>query len=157
MLACFLRHAEAEASARTDFDRALTPKGVEQAVRAGSFCRRAGLVPDVLWSSPVVRARQTAQIVARALRVEVTICPWLACGMSPDQCLERLREAVTKKAVLLVGHEPDFGDTIARLLGIEHSDVLKIRKASLIAIELPSVHAGGGQLQFLVPARLMSP
>ena len=57
--------------------------------------------------------------------------------------------------MLLVGHEPDFSDTIAALLGLADPDALNIRKASLTGIELSGFTAGAGRLQLLVPVRLM--
>ena len=56
MLLYFLRHAEAEDEVTSDFDRKLTPKGLEQADKAGKFCVRFGLIPDVILSSPVSTA-----------------------------------------------------------------------------------------------------
>lgn len=55
----FLRHAEAEDGHGSDFGRKLTPKGLEQAAKAGKFFQRNGLLPDLIVTSPVVRARQT--------------------------------------------------------------------------------------------------
>lgn len=155
MLITFLRHAEAEAHASSDFNRRLTPKGIEQAVKAGKFCSRSGLVPEVILSSPVVRARQTADIVAKAVGVEVDEVGWLACGMEPEDCLKQLSGRAEVGSILLVGHEPDFSEAIAHLIGLPEHAVLKIRKASLTAVEIVDFHAGCGQLQFLVPVRLM--
>jgi hypothetical protein len=56
---------------------------------------------------------------------------------------------------MLVGHEPDFSETIATLLGLPNSDNLLVRKASLTAVDLPVLAPGAGQLQFTIPARLM--
>ena len=62
----FLRHAEAEDVAASDFGRRLTTKGLEQAAKVGKFCMRNGFVPDLIITSPVVRARQTAERIATA-------------------------------------------------------------------------------------------
>ena len=61
MLLCLLRHAEAEMLAANDHSRRLTPKGEEQAERVGKFCRKQGIEPAVILSSPVTRALQTAK------------------------------------------------------------------------------------------------
>ena len=63
-----IRHATAESSAASDFERALTDVGNSQAEKVGQFLKRSNLVPDVTLASPLVRARQTAESYA-AVRV----------------------------------------------------------------------------------------
>jgi phosphohistidine phosphatase len=156
MVVYFLRHAEAEPDFARDFDRRLTAKGLEQAEKVGKFFVRYGLIPEVIISSPVVRAWQTAKIVAQKLGdAKIVDGPWLACGMNPGTCLQELAAYVEKSSVLLVGHEPDFGETIARLIGLHDATGIKVRKASLTAVDLPRLAPGNGELQFSVPARLM--
>ncbi|MDX2082104.1 MAG: histidine phosphatase family protein [Terrimicrobiaceae bacterium] len=152
MLLYFLRHAEAEDGA-IDFDRRLTPKGLEQADKVAAFCRAFGLKPDGILTSPVVRARQTADIVAKSVKVPLEVADWLACGMTPQNFAAGM--AGRRGEWMVVGHEPDFSDAIANLLGLPNAEGLKIRKASLTAVDAAVVSAGAGQLQFLVPARLM--
>jgi phosphohistidine phosphatase SixA len=55
----------------------------------------------------------------------------------------------------VVGHEPDFSETLAALIGLPAPEHLSIRKASLTAIDLPRLAAGTGQLQYLLPVWLM--
>lgn len=153
MIVYFLRHAEAEAAAGSDRARRLTAKGLEQAEKVGKFCRASGLLPDLIVTSPVVRARQTAAIVAKTLDMEPVEKDWLACGMNPDTCLHEL--AHLRGAIMLVGHEPDFSAAIASLVGLRDPGAIKIRKASLTAVDLPDFAHGAGGLQFSIPARLM--
>lgn len=156
MLLYFLRHAEAEPEADSDYERRLTDKGLAQADKAGKFMLRLGLIPEAIVSSPVVRAIQTAKIVAQRLGdASVTEASWLACGMTPEVFFEKNREFVSNESILFVGHEPDFGETIASLIGLPDSYGLKIRKSSLTAIDLTALEPGAGQLQFMVPVRLM--
>lgn len=156
MVVYFLRHADAEPDVAPDFNRQLTAKGLEQAEKVGKFLVRYGLLPEVIISSPVVRAWQTARIVAQKLgNAEVAEGRWLACGMDPETCLEELRPYTKTPSILLVGHEPDFGDAISSLIGLPDPAGLKIRKASLTAVDLPHLAAGRGELQFSVPVRLM--
>jgi phosphohistidine phosphatase len=156
MVAYFLRHADAEPRTSSDHERKLTPKGLEQAEKVGKFLVRCRLLPEVILTSPVVRARQTARIVADKLGdAEVSEVDWLACGMSGETCLMELKARQATSSVLLVGHEPDFSEAIATILGLGDSSAIKVRKAALTGIELTSFQAGQGQLQFLVPARLM--
>jgi len=151
----FLRHAEAEDLASSDFDRKLTPKGLQQAAKVGKFCALHGLLPDVILSSPVTRARQTAEIVAEALGRDVSIESWLACGMETSTLLARLAPHAAGDSILLVGHEPDFSTSISELLGSGEPCAVLVSKASLTAIEAPWLEAGAGQLQFSIPCRLM--
>lgn len=156
MLLCFLRHAEAEDMVTSDFDRKLTPRGLAQADKVGKFCVRFGLVPDLVVSSPVVRAEQTARAVAGHLGGrDVVVEQWLACGMAPDVCLQELAAYQKWETVMLVGHEPDFGDAIAACIGLSDPGALHIRKASLTAVDMPRLRAGAGRLEFCVPVRLM--
>ena len=151
----FLRHAEAEDENGSDFERRLTPKGLEQAAKAGKFCERNGFVPDLIITSPVVRARQTAEIVAEATECDLIEEHWLACGMATSDFLREIAAYSRKDFVLLVGHEPDFSGTISEHIGLPDPSALKIRKAALTVLDLAELKPGCGQLQFMVPARLM--
>ncbi len=155
MLILFLRHAEA-GDAADDFSRRLTPRGFAQSEKVGKFLLQNGLEPELLISSPVVRARQTAETVcAKFGGLKMTIGDWLSCGMSPETCFRELLVFRNLASVVLVGHEPDFGEAIAWTLGIKSSDALHIRKASLSAVAVSSFSMGGGRLEFSVPVRLM--
>jgi phosphohistidine phosphatase len=156
MVAYFLRHADAEPRATTDHERKLTSKGRDQAQKVGKFLVRCGLLPEMILTSPLLRARQTARIVAEALNnSDVVDVDWLACGMTAETCLMELKAQQSAASVLLVGHEPDFSEAIAAILGVKDSGAIKIRKAALTGIELLDFQLGQGQLQFLVPAKLM--
>jgi phosphohistidine phosphatase len=156
MMVFFLRHAEADPDRSSDFERKLTPKGMEQAEKAGKFCARNGLTPDIILTSPVVRAEETARIAAKKLgNVELVREDAIACGMTKEQCLELLRGYQEFATVMLVGHEPDFSETIAGLIGLPDSDRLQIRKSSLTAVDISNFKTGAGTLEFLVPSRLM--
>ncbi|VVM07551.1 partial 2,3-bisphosphoglycerate-dependent phosphoglycerate mutase, partial [Methylacidimicrobium tartarophylax] len=67
MTVYLLRHAAAIREAPTDAERKLSKKGRQEAQSAGNALHRLGVRPDLIWSSPLVRARQTAEIVAEAL------------------------------------------------------------------------------------------
>ena len=157
MLIYLLRHAEAEVLAASDHARRLTPKGDEQALRVGKFCRRQGIEPPVILSSPVTRALQTAQIVAKSLpEAELVEVPWAACGMDPWKAMEELGAYAKFPAVMLVGHQPDLGGLAAVLLGMTQVQSLHVRKALLLGIDVShGLSTGAGVLQFFVPVKLM--
>jgi len=151
----FLRHADAEDFAETDFDRKLTVKGLDQAARVGNFCVARGIKPTTILTSPLVRARETANIVGRKLGVEPVIQDWIACGMQPATLFEKLIARGKPESLMIVGHEPDLGVAIASFLGLDDCSVLNIRKATLTGIEAFSLGPGAGVLDFCIPARLV--
>ncbi len=155
MLLTLLRHAEAESDAKSDFDRELTGKGREQADRVARFLVGRRLEPALILTSPLVRAQQTAQIVAQRVKVPLQEAAWLGTGMEPEICLKEVQKHADKEHVMLVGHEPDLSQVISHLLGVADPSALKIRKASLTGVELADFHAGCGLLHFFVPVRLM--
>ena len=155
MVIYFLRHAEAEDFVDSDAARRLTAKGLEQAAKVGKFCVRNGLKPDLILSSPFVRARHTAEIVAKALGETPRIENWLACGMDPEKLFAKLGEIDNAESIMVVGHEPDIGNCIAALTGMEDAIGINIRKASLTAVDTIMPVPRGGSLQFSVPVRLM--
>jgi phosphohistidine phosphatase len=155
MMLFLLRHADAEDFASSDFDRALTAKGLEQSAKVGKFCSRNGLRPGLILSSPVVRAIQTAGIVGEALDMEPVVEPSLACGMAPSTLLRVLAAHTRLDSVMVVGHEPDLGNAASNLIGLADPCSILVRKASLTAIDIPWLEAGGGQLHWSVPVRLM--
>jgi len=155
MTVYFLRHAEAEDAADSDFNRNLTPKGRDQAARVGKFLRREKLIPDLILTSPVLRALQTARTVADAVGADLVMNSWLECGMVPETLLRELASHMDKSSIVLVGHEPDFSAAISMLLGAAGPEAVNIRKATIAAVVLREAKPGAAQLQFLLPARLM--
>lgn len=155
MILYFLRHADAEAGSGSDFDRNLTPKGLEQAAKVGRFCKAHGLVADKILTSPLVRARQTAGIVGKELGIDPLVQDWLACGMGIRTLLKQMQALDRESSIILVGHEPDFSTVIGELIGAAEGYGVLVTKASLTAVDLPWMEAGSGQLQFSIPVRLM--
>lgn len=156
MLLYLLRHAEAEDLAESDRARRLTPKGEGQAGRTGKFCRQYGIGPDVILSSPVTRALQTAKIVAEHIEgAELIEVPWAACGMHPDTARGELKSFAKLDSVMLVGHQPDLGRFAATLLASHNVGSFHVRKSLLCAIDL-SADLRQGVLEFFVPVRLMA-
>lgn len=155
MLLYVLRHADAENVVTTDAARRLTTKGHEQAGQVADFCKRNGFQLPVILSSPLVRARETAQAVADRVGTKLEVVPWLACGMSPATALEELKPHREATGVMIVGHEPDFSGLIGYLLGLSTPMQLSVRKASLHLLELMSWRAGAARLDFSLPCRLM--
>ena len=155
MIIYFLRHADAEDVSGNDFERKLTPKGHDQAARVGNFCDKYSITPEVFLTSPVVRARQTAEIVGKKTGLTPVIADWLACGMTPETLIAQLEPLTTKSSVLLVGHEPDLSTAVSYLLGLPEPVNFPIRKASLTAIDAPWLDQGSGSLEFSIPPKFL--
>jgi phosphohistidine phosphatase len=110
----FLRHGEAEQGGE---DPPLTPRGRRQAEAAGSALARLGLRFDSVFTSPRTRARETAELACAALGCDATVHEPLSGGFGGDDALALLAEQRDGALVLLVGHEPDFSETIEALGG----------------------------------------
>jgi phosphohistidine phosphatase len=159
-----LRHAEAEPHAATDATRALTTKGLKQAENVGKFCLKHGLVPEIILSSPLTRAEETARLVARALDLPslVQIESFLRAGMTADRALSGIRasfielmkkqNALEKTSMMLVGHEPDFSNLVGALIG-GRAESVHFRKATLVGVTLQELKLGAGTIEFVIPVR----
>lgn len=108
------RHAEA-APGEPDELRALTPRGVAQAQNLGERLADLAEPPQLVVSSPLVRARQTAAEIARALGAPVQVAEELAPGATIDS----LRRAVDghNGPVAVVGHQPDCSEIAYAVIG----------------------------------------
>jgi phosphohistidine phosphatase len=156
----FLRHGEAvamDAWAGAEDDRPLAAEGVARMEREAASLSALGIAPDAIITSPLARARQTAEIVARRLRIpdSVTVDKRLAPGFRPDQLVHILKKLLDDTAViLLVGHEPDFGRTIARCIG---GGRMKLTTGGLACVNAASRDVFSGTLAWLLPARVLAP
>ncbi len=141
---------------RPDSERPLTPRGVVRMRRAARGLRTQFDDLGLLASSPLVRALETAEIVAEAfdgLRVERTDV--LASG-STDRFLDWYREVAGAGVVAAVGHEPWLGAWASRLLAGPTADFVVFRKGSACLLEFPGrIEPGGAVLRWhLAPAQL---
>ncbi|MBX9577732.1 MAG: phosphohistidine phosphatase SixA [Chthoniobacterales bacterium] len=156
MLLYILRHAEAEAKITSDRDRRLTLHGREQAKSVGRFCSEHKIFPEIILTSSVVRAKQTAEEVFAVLKKgELIDAPWMACGMDPNVAFEELRAYKIFKSVMIVGHEPDLSCLIATLLGLKNAFSFEVKKGSLTLIEVKEFFFGAGILKWSLPPELL--
>jgi phosphohistidine phosphatase len=147
-----LRHgiAEERRPDRADGQRALTPAGVRRTTSVVERAVALGLEAQRMLSSPLVRARQTAEI-ALAARLAPTL--ELAHGLEPGGDPLPLLQGLRAGRLLLVGHEPDLGDLAARLLGAP-AGAIALRKAGMALLELPAGAPEGQRLPALGHWRL---
>jgi len=120
-----LRHAEAEDGA-PDAERKLTKKGRKQAKNAGKALRAMGVKPEACFTSPKVRAADTAKLVCEQLGVEYALEPKLAGGPFDAEAL-----AAGLGDVVLVGHDPDFSMAVHDATGAQ----VRMKKGGLAGIE----------------------
>jgi phosphohistidine phosphatase len=157
----FLRHGEAgsrEEWSGPDEERPLTRRGVAEMRAAAHGMRWLDLQVDLVLSSALVRARQTAEIVADAFKQQVTLAQGLASGCSLVELAQTLAEyvpvsqtpnaaengppptgpagGVVPRGVLLVGHEPDFSVLIGALIGRKGSASIVLKKGALCRVDL---------------------
>ncbi len=114
-----VRHGEAEdvSSTGRDRDRALTPDGHVRTRRAARGLARLEAVPALLVSSPLLRARETADEIATVLsRARREIWDELSPGVDEYALVARIEGANPREDVMLVGHEPDLGELLAYFL-----------------------------------------
>ena len=113
-----LRHGEAEPhDARPDDERRLTDRGREQSAAAGRALAALGLEFQHVFTSPKVRARDTAVLACEALGTEPVEHGSLGGGFDRDDALELLAAAGEDKRILVVGHDPDFSQVLHDLTG----------------------------------------
>jgi phosphohistidine phosphatase SixA len=154
---CLLRHADAgdpEAWTGSDEARPLSSKGEKQSRRLGKFLAEIGFEPDAIISSPKLRARQTAELVADALDCEVTIDERLGGGLDAVGIEAILFDAGEPQRPVLVGHDPDFSELAAWTAGASH---LPMKKAAFVRIDtVRPISEASGTLRWLVPPDLLS-
>lgn len=159
-----LRHGIAEpppVTGRTkDRDRALTAEGRQKVRRVARALVKLDVGIDLIVSSPYVRARQTAELVAEVLRLrsKVQLCEHLAPGAKPKDLIAYLKALdPAPDSVLLVGHEPDLSRLIALLLCGSPTLSLSLKKAGLCKLTLMGLTAGRcGTLEWLLTPKQMS-
>ncbi len=151
-----LRHAHAgdpEGWTGDDAARPLSSKGDGQAERLGAFLADTGFRADAIVSSPKVRARQTAELVARHLEMEVRLDERLGGGFDGAAVDAILADLGNPGRVVLVGHDPDFSELLGALVG---SDRVTMKKGALARVDVAGpVTSGAGTLRWLVPPDLL--
>ena len=159
MYITFLRHATAvdRSLAMPDALRPLTDKGEKQVKRLAAFCYSNRLIPERIFASPLLRAQQTATLLVESL----PHCPawqeanWLGMGGSVQSILDELAALAAKSVddVWLVGHEPDFSNTIGTLL--QCTGDINIKKASLTRLEANFGAVPSATLLWSIPCSFM--
>jgi len=154
----FLRHGLAEARETWDGDdraRPLTEPGRKAIRRTATCLAELGVVPELVVTSPLARARETAEIAAAGLGVgdRVVEDERLAPGFDAARLRSVLEERHVTGAIMLVGHEPDFGETIAELVG---GGRIVCKKGGLARVDVGDAGLRDGALVWLLPPKVLA-
>lgn len=154
----FLRHGIAADPAEwtgEDFDRPLTGQGRERMEREAETLAELSLDLAAIITSPLLRAKQTASIVAERLRMTDRLVEddRLSPGFDLDRLGAILQAYARADAVMLVGHEPSMSETVGRLVGAARID---LKKGGLACVDLPDPSSSSGQLAWLIPPKILT-
>jgi len=143
MILYFMRHGIAvnrdeKGKPPDDRERALTPKGIKRMHKAAKGLLTLSLPLDRILTSPFVRARQTAKIVAETLHMEDRLAEIQELG--PDRSVQDLLSGLAAhsgdKHILLVGHEPLLSSTVSFLLSGSAGAEIRLKKGGLCCLEV---------------------
>jgi phosphohistidine phosphatase len=152
-----LRHgiAEQAQAGRPDSERALTEAGRHKLRQVLQRAAAAGVSPSLILTSPYQRALETARLAAQVLRGEVLESQALLPGSTPEEVWTEICTHRRVDALLLAGHEPLLGHTVAYLLGSPGLQV-DMKKAALVRLDLDSFSgAPHGVLKWMLAPRLV--
>jgi phosphohistidine phosphatase len=110
--------------------------------------RALGIAPDLVLTSPLVRCRQTAEIVCEALGGTPVEDPRLKPGMRLGDLEDALLDHPGAKSPLVCGHEPDLSEIVAELTG---GGMVDFKKGGLAILDVETPRPGGGRLRALYP------
>jgi len=151
-----LRHATAvpaDTADVADEDRPLTGRGRRRFKKAALGLAEIIEPPDLLLTSPLRRARETALIAGKAWKVTPTEEPALAGG-SPEAILAAVATHPGSAVVAVVGHEPDMSRLLSHVVG-SAGDRVPFKKGGAALVELEDGASGAGRLIWFLPPRLL--
>ena len=150
----FFRHGHAEDADGPEFDdfaRRLTDKGVERTQAAARALVKLDVKPARLYSSPRVRARQTADILAKGLGVTVAVREEVGFGFNPEYIGPLIADVGADDEVMFVGHEPDLSITVSKLV---NGGEIVMKKGGMARVDLFSRAPLRGALVWVIPPRV---
>ena len=145
----FLRHGEADWPGWTkpDDERPLTDFGRREVRQLGKFLKRLKVKPNLIVTSPLPRALQTGEAAAEQLKTKLRQDEALEPGFGITE-LRSVLKRHHSKALMLVGHEPDFSSVISALTGAS----LKLSKAGVALVDF-APETEKGRLLWLFPPK----
>ncbi|MBI1258475.1 MAG: phosphohistidine phosphatase SixA [Chloroflexi bacterium] len=148
----FMRHGLAEdlTDKITDAQRKLTDRGVTSTQQAARAIKALGIKPNRFYTSPLLRAQQTAEIVGKALGITPETRPELGPGFSIHTVAALTHDLKLNNEVFFVGHEPDFSTTIASLSGAR----ILMKRGGLARVDVISQQPMLGELVWLIAPKI---
>lgn len=144
-----VRHGIAEDHSPTgrDEDRALTEEGREKMKEEARGLKRLEPAVEHIFSSPLVRARQTAEIIGAELKMKIDLLKVLAPGHSPAEVCDALKPYKNKASgIVVAGHEPDCSELVSYLLDSPRAINVDFKKGAICLVETASLDMGSGCL-----------
>ncbi len=148
----FMRHGDAgdpTAYAGPDSERPLSSKGRSRTRHMATHLKHMGLKPGLILTSPLVRAHETATLLAKGLECDdiVSIDPRVGPGMDETAVRSILAEFGAVGEIVLVGHEPDFSTTIGELIG---GGAVTVKKGAIARVDISRPRIPDGSLVWLL-------
>jgi phosphohistidine phosphatase len=139
-----------------DTKRPLTEDGMDRMRKSARGLERVGVWFDVVLTSPIVRAHQTAEIVASVYSPKPALInvEALAPGGSSSAVIAELEKHAKKTRIAIVGHEPGIGELAAKLAGLRVD--LEFKKGAIARIDVEALPPKGpGLLRWFIPPRFL--
>ena len=139
-----------------DAKRPITDEGVRRLRRIAAGLVEIGVGFDVMLTSPLVRAKQTAEIIAGGLdpHPPIVVTDALSPGATYASVVDELGKQARRRRIALIGHEPGIGALAARLIGSRHS--LEFKKGAVARIDLAALPpTGAGSLHWFLTPKLL--
>ncbi|MBS2006804.1 MAG: phosphohistidine phosphatase SixA [Cyanobacteria bacterium SZAS TMP-1] len=139
-----------------DSERPLTDEGIAEMKQVARALTKINKKPDLILSSPLVRARQTAEIIAQAFDMEIVLTDSLAPAGSPSLIFKAINKHQGVNQAYLVGHEPDMGMLANKLLWAGVECEFPFKKGAVARIDVGDMPpTGPGTLKWYMPPKLV--
>lgn len=158
-----MRHAKSDwgAGLSSDQERPLSPRGVKAAKRMGKFITKVGTVPDLILSSPAVRARTTAELANKAGKwaAPMEIVEAFYGGGLTDVLNGVAAYGSTADRILITGHEPTWSDLVSLLTGgsLVAMPTAAVACISVVGSTWTRLGANCAELQWHITPRMIKP
>jgi len=159
MFIYFLRHASAGTkkfpTTEQDEKRPLDAKGIAQSKRVGKLLSALDVEPEAFISSPLVRAVQTAELVAAQMRPEpsITLDDALRPEASYEQFQDLLQHYAKRKSIIVTGHNPNESEFLSYLIsGGTTKNAVELKKGAVAKVEYK---AGHGTLHWCITPKVL--
>lgn len=140
-----------------DSERPLTEEGHEEMKLVAKALAKMNCKPDLILSSPLVRARETAQHIADAFKLEVKLTDTLAPAVNFTQLYKVVARHEDAQNIFMVGHEPDMGMIVGNLIYAGPAFEMPFKKAGVCRVDVASMPPDGpGVLKWYMTPKIVT-